>query len=84
VDLSISKPNVRNIEIYGTRYEVRKPKVWEIEKVALESEKLDDSKKIDYLKDFIENLGVPKDQLNDMEVEDFSKLCDYFMASKKK
>lgn len=73
------------IDIYGSQYEVSKPRVGQIDLLNEDLKKVsNDSDKIKVMIHFIASLGIPEDVVTNLEMDHFTELCEYLASSKKK
>lgn len=73
------------IKIYGKEYEILKPTVGEVRTLQKELRgiKGDEDKTFDYMIEWISKLGLPKEALENLELEQFNDLVTYLSGSKK-
>jgi hypothetical protein len=85
MDFKIEARKKLAIEIYGETFEMSKPTVGQIEVLNSELKKAaSDEDKISIMRSFIAHLGLPEAKVKNMEVDDFTELCNFLASPKKK
>lgn len=81
----IKKKAEESITIYGEKYVVIKPKVLEVKQMQkeLQAANKDSEKEFDITMKYIENRGIPKNVIEDLDVDEFQGLVEYLVGKKK-
>jgi len=81
----IKKKVQESITIYGDKYVVIKPKVLEVKEMQKELQNAgkDADKEFDITMKYIENRGIPKNVIEDLDIDEFQGLVEYLVGKKK-
>jgi hypothetical protein len=73
------------VKIYGQEIDLSKPKFKHVKKF-IEDQKSDEfkGKEFDLMKNFMIEIGLPKDLADEMAIDDFRALTEYVMGHTKK
>lgn len=78
-----SKKIKRKVTIDGVTYEIKSPKVKDADMLFELSQDSNNLDKLKLLVDYMDRLGLPKSVSEDLDVEDFTSLCQKLFDVKK-
>jgi len=83
VDIEIKERTKLKAKIFGKDLDISKPSVGQVEALQSELAK-EDAKPLAIMRSFIEALGVSRDLLDQMDIDQFQFLVEQLSAPKKK